>query len=313
MRLFLTLDGRPPEGLAGEAVFGTAGGTIGRASSCDWVLRDPARLISARHATVTFENGRFFLVDTSSNGILYNGVRRIGRSNRVQLSSGDRLSIGPFQIAARLEDDGKADLSGSALAAWQPAARASDLVDAPGPAAVRRIDPLAVLETPTDGVVATSEAIPDDFDPITDLLGPVAPSPPAPQFQFQPLLQSPPSPPDSALSAERLIPSVNGIGFGGRAIPPEARRSAPITVLDPTQTAALAGFWRGLNIGPPPSGMQPAMAEALGTALAAMLDRELGDRWRTVLREGDPAVLRNADTLEMSLRPLSDIRHPGRT
>lgn len=79
MRLVLTLDGRPPDGLSGEAVFGPAGGSIGRASSSSWVLRDGARSISARHAGVTFENGRFFLVDTSSNGILYtNGANNNG-------------------------------------------------------------------------------------------------------------------------------------------------------------------------------------------------------------------------------------------
>ncbi|BAI74045.1 FHA domain-containing protein (plasmid) [Azospirillum sp. B510] len=316
MRLLLMLDGRPPQGLAGEAVFGMAGGTIGRASSCDWVLRDPARLISARHAVVTFENGRFFLVDTSSNGILYNNVRPVGRSNRVQLSSGDRLAIGPFRILARLEDDGTAELPETALAAWSPTAADPGLGDAPGPGSIQRIDPLEALSPPSDDPApATGGAIPDDFDPLADILraetplprrqavlqplavpparpGNTVPAPPNPHPLPQAVTPAAPSPADGLAGAERLIPSPDGIGFGGRAILPEARRAAPVTVLDAVQASALAGFWRGLNVGPPPDARQAAMAEALGMALAAVLDHGAGGDWRLALRDGDPVALR---------------------
>ncbi len=44
-------------------------GTIGRTVDNDWVLPDPERFISSRHAAISYEGGRYFINDRSTNGI----------------------------------------------------------------------------------------------------------------------------------------------------------------------------------------------------------------------------------------------------
>jgi type VI secretion system FHA domain protein len=77
--------------------FGPEGGTIGRASSSDWVL--PHTKVSSRHARITFAHGAFSIEDTSTNGVFVNSSReRLVRGRPHQLSSGDRLFIDPYDI-----------------------------------------------------------------------------------------------------------------------------------------------------------------------------------------------------------------------
>ena len=49
-------------------VFGVHGGTIGRSGTNDWVLPDPDRYISGKHARIEYRAGSYWLTDTSSNG-----------------------------------------------------------------------------------------------------------------------------------------------------------------------------------------------------------------------------------------------------
>ena len=56
-------------GLISSKTFKQAGGIIGRAEECDWVILDRKRVVSSRHAEVSYRDGAFFLTDTSSNGI----------------------------------------------------------------------------------------------------------------------------------------------------------------------------------------------------------------------------------------------------
>ncbi len=56
-------------GLQSSKTFRQSGGVIGRAEGCDWVMPDRKRVLSGRHATVSYRDGAFFLTDTSSNGI----------------------------------------------------------------------------------------------------------------------------------------------------------------------------------------------------------------------------------------------------
>ena len=49
------------------------GGTIGRSLQNDWILPDPDRYISGRHATIDYKGGMYYLADTSSNGVYMNG------------------------------------------------------------------------------------------------------------------------------------------------------------------------------------------------------------------------------------------------
>jgi len=75
------------------------GGTIGRSLHNDWILPDPDRFISGRHATIDFKGGIYYLADTSSNGVYVNNeMEPIGKGNPRRLFDGDRLRMGDFEI-----------------------------------------------------------------------------------------------------------------------------------------------------------------------------------------------------------------------
>src|SRR5262245_5206958 len=80
----------------GTMTFGTEG-TTGRTSDNDWVLPDPQRFVSSRHAEISCEGGRYFIADRSTNGIGVNG-REMQKGGRLELRPGDHLTIGGYQI-----------------------------------------------------------------------------------------------------------------------------------------------------------------------------------------------------------------------
>ena len=85
-------------------VFREEGGTIGRSLQNDWILPDPDRYISGRHATIDFKGGIYYLVDTSSNGVYVNGdCEPIGKGNVRRLFDGDVLRFGDFEITVSIE------------------------------------------------------------------------------------------------------------------------------------------------------------------------------------------------------------------
>jgi predicted component of type VI protein secretion system len=85
-------------------VFHEEGGSIGRSLQSDWILPDPDRYISGRHATIDFKGGIYYLVDTSSNGVYVNGdCEPIGKGNVRRLFNGDILRFGDFEITVSID------------------------------------------------------------------------------------------------------------------------------------------------------------------------------------------------------------------
>ena len=85
--------------------FGTNGGTIGRALENDWILPDPDRFISGRHATVDFRSGAWYLADISTNGVYVNNESEpLGRGHPRRLFDGDRLRMGDFELLVKLDE-----------------------------------------------------------------------------------------------------------------------------------------------------------------------------------------------------------------
>ena len=80
-----------------SVTFGERGGSIGRAEDNDWVLPDPDRYISSRHAAVSFRDGRYYVTDTSLNGLLVNG-QPLGQGNTTVLNDGDVLGFGDYEV-----------------------------------------------------------------------------------------------------------------------------------------------------------------------------------------------------------------------
>ena len=86
-------------------VFREDGGTIGRSLENDWILPDPDRFISGKHATIDFQGGAYYLADVSTNGVYVNGEDDpLGRGNPRRLFHGDRLRMGDFEFVVTLDE-----------------------------------------------------------------------------------------------------------------------------------------------------------------------------------------------------------------
>jgi type VI secretion system FHA domain protein len=84
--------------------FGEEGGTIGRSLQNDWILPDPDRFISGKHATIDFKGGAYYLADTSSNGVYINGdCEPLGKGNPRRLFNGDVIRFGDFVINVSIQ------------------------------------------------------------------------------------------------------------------------------------------------------------------------------------------------------------------
>ena len=96
--------GHPPVELL-EASFGQDGGTIGRSPENrknHLTLPDPEQFISRRHASIKFENGLYYLTDTSVDGTyIQNKNMRVYRDTAV-LADGDRLRIGDYELTVQI-------------------------------------------------------------------------------------------------------------------------------------------------------------------------------------------------------------------
>ncbi|WP_250654802.1 type VI secretion system-associated FHA domain protein TagH [Alkalimarinus coralli] len=101
--------------------FSPLGGLIGRSAECDWVLADPDRRLSGKHAAISFENQQFFITDLSTNGLFVNSSRSpLGKGNSHLIQPGDQLTMGPYTISANVreatENIAETGLSGEDLA-----------------------------------------------------------------------------------------------------------------------------------------------------------------------------------------------------
>lgn len=93
-------------GLISSKTFKQAGGIIGRAEDCDWVIPDRKRVLSSRHAVVSYREGAFFLTDTSSNGIqLKDSGASLDKGRAQRIEHGSVYCLGDFEIRARLIQD----------------------------------------------------------------------------------------------------------------------------------------------------------------------------------------------------------------
>lgn len=94
-------------GGASRKVFNSIGGTIGRLADNDWVFADP--YVSGRHALIRFVQGKYFIEDTSTNGVFINSPEnRLARDQSHQLKNGDVIFIDAYRIRVVLEQDVKA-------------------------------------------------------------------------------------------------------------------------------------------------------------------------------------------------------------
>lgn len=172
--LTLEVSGPLPIGLPEterRKVFGAEGGTIGRAVTNHWILDDG--YVSGSHACIRYEGGRFFIEDTSSNGVYLND-QRLDKGRPHPVVSGDRLFIDPFEIVASIAPSPDASV----------ASAVSNVV--PIPVAGEEVDPLRLLGLVPDNPSSAEQMRARKFEDLSrDLLKehrpvPVVALPPAP-------------------------------------------------------------------------------------------------------------------------------------
>lgn len=93
----------PPDEIVGQ--FRQQGGVIGRSKESDMVLPDTERLISRSHAAIQYQEGGYYLVDSSLGGTFLNSPEnRVPKGERRRLHQGDSLFIGAYQIAVSIDE-----------------------------------------------------------------------------------------------------------------------------------------------------------------------------------------------------------------
>jgi len=100
-------------------VFGVHGGTIGRATDNEWILPDPERYLSGKHARVDFRAGTYVLVDTSSNGTYINGAQvPLGKYHDYLLKDGDYVRLGEYELLVSIDKSNDFPPEESAIVAY---------------------------------------------------------------------------------------------------------------------------------------------------------------------------------------------------
>jgi type VI secretion system FHA domain protein len=91
---------------SGVKSFTVHGGSIGRSVSNDWVLPDPERFVSGRHAAIQFQKGSYYIIDTSTNGVFINDSQTpLGRGKYRRLRGGEKIRIGGYEMVATVTRD----------------------------------------------------------------------------------------------------------------------------------------------------------------------------------------------------------------
>ena len=86
-----------------QHLFGEAGGVIGRAPDCNWVLPDSQKQISRKHALITCLDGAFFIEDVSANGVFLElGRERLTKGRPHRIEHGEGFIIGDYTIMAKI-------------------------------------------------------------------------------------------------------------------------------------------------------------------------------------------------------------------
>ncbi|MEO8488816.1 type VI secretion system-associated FHA domain protein TagH [Pseudomonas sp.] len=141
---------------------------IGRSSDNDWVLPDPERLVSSQHCVIQYKDGRYYLTDTSTNGVeLVNAGIRLRRGNSEPLQDGELIRIGDYEIQARI------DSSVQAMGSQPFAGESPNSFEALMGAVVNSPAPVPVIAPQFQGA-SSMDTLPDLFD----FLSPTAVPPP---------------------------------------------------------------------------------------------------------------------------------------
>jgi type VI secretion system FHA domain protein len=191
MTLTLTITKHPelPPGEAMSRTFERCNAVIGRGSDSDWMLPDPERHLSKQHCRIEFRGDRYYLVDTSKNGVFVNeSIEPLRQGNMAELQDGDRLTLGDYELLVRIGSDRRRPAAGGQPIPADFDAFTEEPFEEPAlPSQPRRtepeyrdemlihntdpgVDPIAELAGPENRSLGGGQAlIPEDFDLVTGL------------------------------------------------------------------------------------------------------------------------------------------------
>jgi type VI secretion system protein ImpI len=290
MSLTLRIDNFPSlsDGSPISFVLNGNGAQIGRSTAMDWTLPDPDRHISSHHFDIKFENGSYFLVDTSTNGLFMDGSRhRLAAPHPLQ--NGQRFQVGHYYIVA-------------------------DMAAAPSVAPVQSAQPVAISQPPTAGFAADADpwaigggaATPinphptPNRNPFDDFAGEflVSPTPKTPPPPVQPT-PAPAEASGSPFGQPAPIPSAPALAQPPMAAPaaaPPPGISQPVPSFSPAPPAVAAPALQQPPLSIAPSagntGLMAAFCEGAGlpadfasTTDSEAFARELGRSMRVISQE----------------------------
>ena len=247
-------------------VFGVHGGTIGRATDNEWILPDPERYLSGKHARVDFRAGTYVLVDTSSNGTYVNGAQvPLGKYHDYVLKDGDYVRLGEYELLVSIDKSNDFPPEDSAIVAYDGQSQSSAVKKSTANDLGADLDLSQLLE-PSDALAGDSGVRPRDAygQAVSGRLGPPSQPP------FEP-------PADASGTPWHMMTRPLKVEGGkvevakaeGSAAPP-ARAQNPV-LFDGDFDVGLTAFCRGAGIDP-----QTMPSEARGAALqlAGQLLRE---------------------------------------
>ncbi len=227
-------------------VFGVHGGTIGRAGDNEWILPDPERYLSGKHARVDFRAGNYVLVDTSSNGTYVNGAQvPLGKYHDYSLRDGDYIRLGEYELLVSIDKTNDFPPDESAIIAYDGVSHSSsvrkstaddlgadlDLSELLEPSDLISHDPAAgdAMDSGVRPRDAYGQSVLDDDSPGTPW-----------HMMTRPLRVEPPS--------ARLEHS-NSLPAASQSQPPAARSQTP-ALYEGDFDIGLAAFCRGAGIEP---------------------------------------------------------------
>jgi type VI secretion system protein len=191
MTLTLTITKHPelPPGEAMSRTFERCNAVIGRGTDSDWTLPDPERHLSKQHCRIEFRGDRYYLVDTSKNGVFVNeSIEPLRQGNMAELQDGDRLTLGDYELLVRIGSDKRRAAAGGQQIPADFDPFTEEPFDQPEPPAQPRrsepefrdemlihntdpgVDPIAELAGPENRPLSGGQAlIPEDIDLVTGL------------------------------------------------------------------------------------------------------------------------------------------------
>jgi type VI secretion system protein len=258
-------------GAQSTKVFGVHGGSIGRGTDNEWILPDPERYLSGKHARIDFRAGTYVLVDTSSNGTYVNGAQvPLGKYHDYVLKDGDYVRLGEYEFLVSIDKGNDHPPDESAIVAYDGKSPSSAVKKSTADDLGADLDLSQLLE-PSDQLAVDSGVLPRNS--YGQAVAPERAPPPRPAVEDEgsgtpwhmmtrPLKVNPPA--SAAAPAPVAAPAAV-------AAPAPTPRSQTPVLYDGDFDVGLSAFCRGAGIDP-----RGITTEARGAALqlAGQLLRE---------------------------------------